>query len=427
MLAGRWIVFSVVWVASPVAGAVDGSEAPRSPRIEALRAAAPESRAAMEDALWADLRRSGTPLVEPIAGDPGHSRVTFLWRGEPVLRNVSVITAMSLSDLPGSALEQVPGTRTWARTYVLPNDARLGYRFAPDDSGVSFERERDLMKRMQGWQPDPLNARRAPVAPRIEVSVLELPAAPPTRWSRPDPATPRGTLREVQVPLGEGRGSRKGWLYLPAAGAVPGGLVIFLDGQSYTTLIPGPTILDNLIAARAIRPVAAVFLTAGDDRESEYACNGVFAERLANEVLGYARKEARIQAAATRTVLVGESLAGLQAACTALMHPKQFGAVLTQSGSFFRAPAGEEPESVARRLAAGSAVPAAWYLEVGLLETGPIPSRDPSMLTANRHLRDVLSARGARHRFREYFGGHEHLAWRESLAIGLQFLLPPAR
>jgi enterochelin esterase-like enzyme len=47
------------------------------------------------------------------------------------------------------------------------------------------------------------------------------------------------------------------------------------------------------------------------------------------------------------------------------------------------------------------------------------------MLTANRHLRDVLRARGARHRFREYFGGHEHLAWRESLSLGLEFVLPP--
>jgi enterochelin esterase family protein len=99
--------------------------------------------------------------------------------------------------------------------------------------------------------------------------------------------------------------------------------------------------------------------------------------------------------------------------------------VLTQSGSFFRAPAGEEPEAVASRLSAGAAAPA-WYLEVGFLETGPIPSRDPSMLTANRHLRDVLRARGARHLFREYFGGHEHLAWRESLALGLEFLLPLA-
>jgi enterochelin esterase family protein len=356
---------SIVLSAVPASDAAEAPAATTSPRIETLRGAAPAERAAAEEALWMDLRRSGTPLVEPIAGDPEHSRVTFLWQGEPSLRNVSVITAMSLSDLPGSALEQVPGTRTWARTYVLPNDARLGYRFAPDDSGVPFEQERDVMKRMQGWRTDPLNPRRAPVAPGIDVSVLELPAAAPSRWSQPDAAVPHGTVREVQVPLGDGGGSRKGWVYLPAGGAVPGALVIFLDGQSYTTLIPGPTILDNLIAARAIRPVAALFLAAADDREAEYGCNEAFADRLAGEVLGFARRETRVQPVAARTVLVGDSLAGLQAACAALAHPKQFGAVLTQSGSFFRAPAGEPPESVARRLSGGAHAPDAWWLEVG--------------------------------------------------------------
>jgi len=426
MTPARWIV-SIVLTAVPAADAAEAPAASTSPRIEALRSAAPDDRAAAEEALWTDLRRAGTPLVEPLTGDPGHSRVTFLWRGEPGLRNVAVITAMSLSDLPGSTLERIPGTRTWARSYVLPNDARLGYRFAPDDSGVPFDQERNVMQRRKGWQTDPLNPRRAPVAPGIDVSVLELPAAVPSRWSQAEATVPHGMVREVQVPLGEGRGARKGWVYLPAGGAVPGALVIFLDGQSYTTLIPGPTILDNLIAARAIRPAAALFLAVADDREAEYGCNAAFADRLAGEALAFLRRETGVQPVAARTVLVGDSLAGLQAACTGLAHPKQFGAILTQSGSFFRAPAGEEPESVARRLSGGAHAPGAWWLEVGLLETGPIPSRDPSMLTANRHLRDVLRARGARHQFREYFGGHEHLAWRESLSLGLQFLLPPGR
>ena len=383
MIGSRWLV-SVV-VATTLRGlAAEEPSAPQSPRIEALRAAAPDARTAAEDALWAELQRKGTPLVEPIDGDPHHSRVTFLWRGDADLKNVAVITAMSLKDFPGSALERVPGTRTWARTYVLPNDARLGYRFAPDDSGVPFEQERNLMKRMQSWRTDLFNPLRAEVAPGVEVSVLQLPDAPDARWSKASPDTPKGTVREVQVPLGKGAGTRQGWVYVPAKGARPSGLVVFLDGQSYTTLIPGPTILDNLIAARAIRPVAALFLAAADDREAEYARAAAVADQLATSVLAFAREQTGTRPGPRETVIVGDSLAGLQAACTALAHPSSFGAVLTQSGSFFRAPAGEEPESVARRLSSGGAVPRAWYLEVGLLENERGPPSVPGVLRRSR-------------------------------------------
>jgi enterochelin esterase-like enzyme len=47
------------------------------------------------------------------------------------------------------------------------------------------------------------------------------------------------------------------------------------------------------------------------------------------------------------------------------------------------------------------------------------------MLTASRHLRDVLVAKGYRVEFHDHFSGHEHLAWRATLSQGLIALLAP--
>ncbi len=415
------LMASIVLGAGPQTG-----DAPASPTVEALRSKPEAERNRAETDLWEELRARGTPLVEAVAGDTQRSLVTFFWRSDQELNNVAVITPISLSDFPASALQRIPGTHTWFRTYLLPNDARFSYRFAENDSGVPFEQERDFMKRMQTWRLDTMNPARTPLAPGIEASVLQLSGAPSAQWSQRRDDVPHGALREVTIPIGSKAIPRRAWLYSPpgAASGEHRALIVFLDGESYTTVIPAPVILDNLIAAHKIRPAAALFLASSDARESEYSCNAGFSDQLAGEVLAYGRKELHAGATPPDTILAGFSLGGLQAACTAVLHPERIGAVLAQSGSFYRAPSGEEPEALSRLLAASPPRPLRWYFEIGLLEKGAIPSRDPSMLTASRHLRDVLSAKGTPHRFREYFGGHEHVAWRQSLAMGLEYLLP---
>jgi enterochelin esterase family protein len=64
-----------------------------------------------------------------------------------------------------------------------------------------------------------------------------------------------------------------------------------------------------------------------------------------------------------------------------------------------------------------------FYLNVGLLESGPSPGNSPSQLVANRHLRDVLRARGDDVTYRELNGGHDYIGWPAGLADGLLTLL----
>src|SRR5207244_2862799 len=93
------------------------------------------------------------------------------------------------------------------------------------------------------------------------------------------------------------------------------------------------------------------------------------------------------------------------------------------SGSFYWRPPGEsEPEGITRRLATGPKLPLRFYLEAGLMEDQPHPEGGPSLLTAKRHLRTVLQAKGYAVDYREFNGGHSILSWRDSLAEGLMAL-----
>jgi len=126
---------------------------------------------------------------------------------------------------------------------------------------------------------------------------------------------------------------------------------------------------------------------------------------------------------ATRTVVGGASYGGLASAYAALRHPEIFGNVLSQSESFFWAPEGD-PDSdwLTRQYVASPKLPMRFFIEVGLMESGPNPRNSRSQVVTNRHMRDVLAAKGYTIHYQEFNGGHEYLNWRGSFADGLLFL-----
>jgi len=135
-------------------------------------------------------------------------------------------------------------------------------------------------------------------------------------------------------------------------------------------------------------------------------------------LLPWVRERERFADDPARTVIAGQSMGGLTATYVGLHAPHRFGSVLTQSGSFWW-PRGSEFDvdgrALIREFAAAPAVPVRFYQEVGLLEW--------LLLDVNRHMRDVLRAKGYDVNYREYHGGHDWACWRGGIADGLIALL----
>jgi enterochelin esterase-like enzyme len=390
-----------------------------SPLMATLAADLVRDGSAAEDAFWRERGSRGSPIVESIAGDGQHRLVTFLWHGDPATKNAVVVTPLSLLDFSNGVMARLPGSNVWYRTYQMPGDALLLYRFAPDDSLVPFAEERNLFGRMKSWQPDPFNRETFSLGPGFVSSVLRLDGAPARRVAAI--ARNPGRLREASLASEMLHGTIAFTVYEPGV-AGPGEdrpLLVFLDGDSYLGLMDAAATLDALIEEKRIPPAVAVFVHARESREADYDCNADFSAFLARELVPFAARSLRVSRTPSQRAVAGYSLGGLAATCAAMHFPDVFGNVIAQSGSFYRPKMPGEPELVARTLSARSRLPVRLFLEIGQLEHAAIPSLDPSMLTATRHLRDILRAKGYPHRYAEHYAGHEQVLWKETLPDAL--------
>jgi enterochelin esterase-like enzyme len=401
----------------------------QSPAIHSLEQQVSSGQLTVIDEFWSRIANLHSPIVEADPADPTFSFVTFVWRGSNDTNNVVLISPLALVNFDDAVMGRLADTNVWFRTYRMRNDARMSYRFAVNDSLVPFDKEKKFFERMKSWKTDPENPHKFDMGDGILASVLELPGAPSDKWTRDSDPSTKGNVTKGEFHSALLHNKRPVWIYTPTnfdhRKNYP--LLVTMDGESYTSLVPVPIILDNLIAAGAIPPVTAVLIGNGPDdaREHEMNCSRAWGESLVKEMLPWLRLQQGLRFQDENNVIIGDSLTGLAAACAAHDHPDAFPRVISQSGSYFRAPVGEEPEWLARHVAREPAIPVQFYLEIGLLETASIPSRDPSMLTANRHLRDVLLAKGNRVHYVEHFSGHEHVSWRATIADALIDMLNP--
>lgn len=394
-----------------------------SPRIRALQ----QSLAAggSTDAFWAEVQGRGAPLVEADAepAKDGTVRVTFVWRGAQ--RNAWLFGAPSGNH---EQLTRLGDSDVWYRSYRVPAGTRLGYKLAPDVpelNAAPMVRRRAILATAQR---DPFNARSFPDRP-IDIyageSVFELPDAPPQPWVTERPGVPKGTVEPHRITSQALGNTRDVALYRPAGwqpGASGNALLVLFDGDTYQKEVPTPVILDNLIAAGELPPMAAILISnpSRQARGDELPPNPAFARFLATELMPWARNQG-VAAAPARTVVAGASYGGLAAAYAGLQHPEWFGNVYSQSGSFWWGAPGQEPSSLTRDYVLAPVRPVRFYLEAGLFEgnrTGQV-----GILESTRHLRDVLRAKGYAVQHREYAAGHDYLHWRGTLATGLTSLL----
>lgn len=411
-----------------------------SPRIRKI------TRQAEAEVFWKEIGPNGSPLIEPIEGDSIQRFATFLWRGNADTQRV-------LLNLPNCSLEpvdcflhHVEGTDVWYKTLRLDHRLRTTYRFTPnvpalprgtqlDDelaTQITLRQERDPLNPKATWD----SPKNPDVPSHRGSSILEMPDAPPQPWAAKRPGVPAGEIVKQDFASALLKNTRPIFVYLPpgySKSAQPYDLLVVFDGETYIDVVPTPTTLDNLISERRISPAVALIVgNAKGMRATELPCNPTFAEFLHAELIPWLRRNYNVTHDPQRVTIGGSSYGGLAATCAAYRHPETFGNVLSQSGSYWWTPPsdpsnpdsfvrGAEPSYVAQLFVNSPKLPLRFYLDAGSLELDK-SGEGRSILVPNRHLRDVLRAKGYEVFYQEFQGAHDYMSWRGTIADGLILL-----
>lgn len=397
------------------------------------RAGGPQDRDRLVENFFDDIRRVGTPLIEPAVGEPAHRDVTFLWRGDPDTERV----LLSMSGLPrdepaAGLLDHISGTDIWYAGYRLRSDFRSSYRIcelAPDEP---LEDRRRLQ--LFGG-PDPFNTcRLAGRWSQPASSIVALADAPADPWLHPFGRVtgPTGSLVKHQVESHRLGCERDVWIYRPPAAeqvtrdGQPLPVLVLCDGDRWFDELDLHTVLDSMITNGLLPPVQVLAPAAVDleTRWRELRAHDPFVEFLAEELLPWARQRWSLTEDPARTVIGGQSLGGLTALYAALRRPETFGLVLGQSASLWWRPGLADglphPDDVGRcwlaeQFAGADRLPSAVHLQAGLHEGRMIDLADE--VAAELRRRDVPVTTTA------FNGGHDYAWWRGGLFDGLGALL----
>ena len=403
-----------------------------SPRLQSLHKQISTGEPDAIRDFWAELKGK-SPLVEAMEGDDRHLLVTFVWRGDQKTKRV-LLTGGPPAPQMQKPLKRLADTNIWFRSEQIHKASRLTYGFrvnAPVQRYRSMEESLPAMLRFPP-QHDPENPNRS-----FMFSVIELPLAPSQRWIRVKTNVEKGKLTNHEMTSQVLKEDRQFIVYTPAGFKpknAPTRLLIFFDAEIYTNkaFIPAPVILDNLIGSKRIPPTVAVFIKDAaqpNARARDLACSVDFAKFVATEVVPWVKEQYRVSAGPANVVVVGVSLGGLCAAFCGLQHPHVFGNVLSQSASLSywpgyttKFPDYDTPTGwLTQKFADIDRLPLRFYLEVGLFERQPAINVDPVL--EHRRFRDVLKAKGYPIVYSEFYGGHDYVCWRGSLAHGLTAML----
>ncbi|MBH0086243.1 DUF3327 domain-containing protein [Psychrobacter sp. SCQQ22] len=401
---------------------LESSDALLSPKVSALRESLQKGQSS--DGFWANVEALGTPLIEET---PSGTLMTFLARGD--YRNIKLMGGPSNNH---DALQRLADSDTWYKSFIVPNNTHLSYQIAPNvpQLPLSGRARRIAIKAVA--QADPYNHHPWPhsaIDKYATKSTVTLKDAPKNPWLDVQKETPKGELSTFKFTSSILDNTRDITIYSPAIDDSQNNrddavLLYIFDAESYIDTVGLPTILDNLIEEGEIPPVTAVFISNpdGDARARELPANPVFADVLANELVPQVNKRLPVAIPKDRTVIAGSSYGGLAATTIALRHPDIFGNVISMSGSFWWKPedqAADDKHFVASEVIRMDKAPVRFFMSAGVFETARGESSSNGILGTNRHLRDVLLAKGYYARYEEYGAGHDYFSWRGIIADGL--------
>ena len=338
------------------------------------------------------------------------SRCTFLHRGEADEVHVSHRVVGLPHRIP---LQRLEGTDLWWVTIELLEGSRVEYRIEVTRDGHTHD------------QNDPLNPRLAH-NPFGANSVCAAAGYSEPWWVQHDDEARPGVLEELR--FGSRALDREVHLsvYLPArfrrTARYP--LLIVHDGSDDLRFAAAKTALDNLIHVLDVASLVVAFVDPRD-RLVEYPDHAGHARFVASELLpDLARRLPLVDSPRARG-LMGSSFGGVATLSTAHRHPRLFGSLIVQSGSFvftdlpvdhgggpafdpvvrFMNRYRERPKRVAERI----------HMSCGVYEP---------LITPNRAMVPVFRSTGMEVRYVEARDGHNWENWRDRLRDALSWVFP---
>jgi enterochelin esterase family protein len=167
--------------------------------------------------------------------------------------------------------------------------------------------------------------------------------------------------------------------------------------------------VENLIHERRIPliVIARVPNTSGRSRMRDLGCRPEFSDFLAKELVPFLQRKYGTSAAPEHTTVGAASRGGLAAVCATLHAPRQFGLVISQSGSLWYLPPNEPREPygerswVIRQFLERPRMPIRFYIDVGKFEFDATGEGYRTLEPARR-FRDVLLAKGYQVTYQEF-------------------------
>ena len=370
---------------------------------------------------WAAIEANGAPLIEEVRGDDS-LLVTFVYRDPDAqgVRLQSNINALLIEGIEADfdrlgLLERLDGTDLWYVSIPVPKDVRAPYIFQVSSVEGDGETQAAL---------DPYNPKKLWPESRFAWSVVELPGAEPQPWVEERPGVERGEWTELSVESEALGGEQTVWVYTPggydATRSEPYDVLIGLSVPTFRHAIPAGLILDNLAAAGEFPATVGIVADIGG-RESEERSYAPTLEFIAAELLPALREQYNLAGDPDRVTVAGTSRRGMVATYLALSRPDIIGNVIALSASYYWRPPGyTEYEWLTRLYAEREKAALKLYVAAGSLENVVTPNnRGHYMLATNRHMRDVLAAKGYDFEYVEFGGVHHELSWQGELANGL--------